>query len=132
MKLRLRELRKQQNVSQVQLAEAIGSNQQSITEWELEKKDPRAEILPKLADYFGVSIDYLMYRTDCPYLVKSSRLVNGELICFTTEKLSGDEPEEPVESDVTSVFDESVIQLNRSELELLVGSLVRKALSDAK
>jgi len=132
MKLRLRELRKQQNISQMHLADAIGSNQQSITEWELEKKDPRAEILPKLADYFGVSVDYLIYRTDCPYLVKSSQVKDGELICFTTEKPSGDEPEGQVVSDVTLQIDEAKMPATRPELESLVESLVRKALSGMK
>lgn len=132
MKLRLRELRKQQNVSQVQLADAIGSNQQSITEWELEKKDPRAEMLPKIADYFGVSVDYLIYRTECPYLVKSCKVTNGELVCFTTEKPSGCEPEGQAVNEVTAQFDEAQIPVTRSELASLVESLVRKALSDTK
>lgn len=61
---RIKELRKRENKVQSDLAEIVNASQQSVSQWE---KDPRSlpmDVAWKLADYFQVSIDYLLNRTD--------------------------------------------------------------------
>ena len=57
---RLKQLRKEQNISQETLSHEIFVSQESISAYELGKHFPTLDILIKLSDYFGVSMDYLM------------------------------------------------------------------------
>ena len=50
----VKELRKRKGIQQKELALIIGVAQPTVSEWELNKKDPSGERLKKLADYFGV------------------------------------------------------------------------------
>ncbi len=58
--LRLKELRKQNNLSQQSLGNAIGVTQKAIDFWEKEINEPKASYIIALAEYFGVSTDYLL------------------------------------------------------------------------
>jgi len=51
-------------VSQQKLADAIGSNQQSIHRYENGDYEPDIRTLSLLADFFGTSIDFLVGRTE--------------------------------------------------------------------
>ena len=62
----LKQLRKEKKVSQKALADALFISQQAIAKWESDKSSPNPETVRKLADYFGVSTDYLLGRTDTP------------------------------------------------------------------
>ena len=66
MKLRLKELRKKQKISQIKLAIDLGMNQNSISRYENGERQADYETLISFADYFDVSIDYLLGRTDNP------------------------------------------------------------------
>ena len=59
---RLKELMKEQGLSQVKLAEGAGVKQNTISAWLLKKKEPSVTSLWLLADYFGVEVDYLIGR----------------------------------------------------------------------
>lgn len=63
-KERLRELRKEKGETQVQVAAAIGLVEQHYQKFEGGVNLPSLENAWKLADHFGVSIDYLVGRTD--------------------------------------------------------------------
>lgn len=52
-------LRKRRYVSREDLAEAMGITVQAVCKWETEKANPDLALLPKLAEYFGVTIDSL-------------------------------------------------------------------------
>lgn len=56
---RLKELRKDRNLTIQQVADAIGVGRNTISRYENEKHQPRPESWKRLADYFGVSVDYL-------------------------------------------------------------------------
>lgn len=60
--VRLKELRLQHGFSQEELAEKIGIKQNSYSDWENGKCKPNYEKLEKLADFFGVSLDWLFGR----------------------------------------------------------------------
>jgi len=62
----LHELRKQNNMSLQAVADIVGVTNQSISLLEKGKRSPSFEVLCSLADYFDVSIDYLVGRTDNP------------------------------------------------------------------
>ncbi len=57
---RLRELRIEMNISQVQLAEAIGVSKGIISLWENELREPTLNNLLSLATFFDVSLDELV------------------------------------------------------------------------
>ena len=67
---RLKELRTQKNISQVKLAMDLNMNQNSISRYETGEREADYETLIAFADYFGVSVDYLLGRTDNPNVVK--------------------------------------------------------------
>ena len=70
MIIRLKELRKSKNISQLKLAIDLNTNQNTISRYESGEREADYSTLIALADYFGVSIDYLLYRTDNPNLNK--------------------------------------------------------------
>lgn len=61
---RLKELRKQRRISQLKLAMDLDMNQNSISRYETLEREADYATLIKLADYFGVSVDYLLGRVD--------------------------------------------------------------------
>lgn len=62
--LNLMELRKAKGLSQKQLAAILGCSQNMISQWENGTRDPGTETLILISNYFNVSIDYLLGRTD--------------------------------------------------------------------
>ena len=61
---RIRDLREDKNMRQADLAAATGIDQRTISNYETEKTYPDSQALIILADFFEVSIDYLVGRTD--------------------------------------------------------------------
>ena len=66
LKTRIRELRKEQGETQVQVANALGIAESHYQVYERGASLPNLENTWKLADHFGVSIDYLVGRTENP------------------------------------------------------------------
>ena len=64
--MRLKELRKKRGISQVRLALDLNTTQNSISRYETGERQADYDMLIAIADYFGVSIDYLLGRTDNP------------------------------------------------------------------
>lgn len=63
-KFRLRDLRRENNLTGEQLASALNMKQSAISKWENGLQEPSKENLKKLAAYFHVSSDYLLGLTD--------------------------------------------------------------------
>ena len=68
--MRLKELRKKRGISQLKLAIDLNMNQNSISRYENGIREADYASLIKFADYFQVSIDYLLERTDNPGMLK--------------------------------------------------------------
>lgn len=64
--MRLKELRISRGVSQLKLALDLNMNQNSISRYETGTRQADYETLIAFADYFNVSVDYLLERTDNP------------------------------------------------------------------
>jgi len=59
---RLRQLRRFRDVTQAQLAEAIGITDRACRRYEAGENEPTLSVIKAIADYFEVSVDYLMGR----------------------------------------------------------------------
>ena len=68
--MRLKEIRKNKGISQLKLAIELNTNQNTISRYETGEREPGINELIKIADYFNVSIDYLLGRTDNPKINK--------------------------------------------------------------
>ncbi len=68
---RIRELRIARNMNQVQLADELNVTKQTVSNWENDNIQPSINILVKIADYFGVTTDYMLGRS-------SSRTINAD------------------------------------------------------
>ena len=80
MKNRLRELRKQINKNQTQMGKMLGVAQNTISCWENGVVDIDTESLKKLADYFGCTVDYILYREETNLLPLRETLSAGSKI----------------------------------------------------
>ena len=87
MKNRIRDLREDANLKQAELAEATGIDQRTISNYETGKTHPDSYALIKLADYFQVSIDYLVGRTDYDFSSAAKRSALIEQIQAALDEL---------------------------------------------
>lgn len=60
LSLRIKELRKEKNLTQRQLAEILNTTDDSIFSWEKGRSQPSIEAIKKICIYFDVSADYLL------------------------------------------------------------------------
>jgi len=78
---RMRQLREEKHLSQVALAMIFKTTQASISKYELEKSFPDLDMIIKMADYFQVSIDYLLGRS--PFRQSENLSLSGkEELCL--------------------------------------------------
>jgi transcriptional regulator with XRE-family HTH domain len=76
---RLKNLRTQKGVTQEDVAKALGVSRAAIAGYESGKKrEPDYETLSRIADYFRVSVDYLLGRTDDPTPLSEESLTPQE------------------------------------------------------
>ena len=57
---RLKELRKEKKLTQKELADYLGINEKTISRWENGESNIKPEKAKKLADYFDVSVEYIL------------------------------------------------------------------------
>lgn len=69
---RLYLLRKAAGLSQLELGNLFGISHHTVSSYEKDKSDPSDNLKVKLAEYFGVSVDYLVGMSDEPYPVRNS------------------------------------------------------------
>lgn len=68
--MKLKSLRKKHGISQLKLAMDLNMNQNTISRYENGEREADYATLIKFADYFNVSIDYLLERTNNPTFFK--------------------------------------------------------------
>lgn len=66
MNNRLKELRKSKGITQISLQLHTGIEQSLLSKYENNERVPTVDALLKLADFYNVSIDYLLSRTNNP------------------------------------------------------------------
>ena len=84
---RIRDLREDRDLRQSDLAEATGIDQRTISNYETEKTFPDSVALIRLADFFEVSVDYLLGRTDADLYTEKKRLACIEQIETSLKEL---------------------------------------------
>lgn len=75
---RLRELRKERKLSQDELGEALNLHGRTIGYYESKERNPSPDTLVKIADFFGVSVDYLLGRSNVRNYEELQRLIPFE------------------------------------------------------
>ena len=68
--MRLKMMRKEKGLTQTRLAIELNTSQNTISRYETGDREPGIRELIKIADYFNVSIDYLLERSNNPKLIK--------------------------------------------------------------
>ena len=61
---RLKQLREENNLTQLELAQKFNITSQTISQYERGIRTPDFNLLNSITDFFGVSVDYLLGRTD--------------------------------------------------------------------
>lgn len=69
---RLKTLRIKNGVTQKAIADGIGVTSVSVQRFEYGTAKPKLDTVVRLADFFGVSLDYLLGRTDVPEVARGA------------------------------------------------------------
>ncbi len=67
---RIRDLREDKDLTQTQVAKILGMSQTGYSKYETGENDLPSSILIKLADFYNVSVDYILDRTTDPTFIK--------------------------------------------------------------
>ena len=74
---RLKELRKKANITQIEFAKRFNIANGTVGNWESGNRQPDYDTLSKIAEFFDVSIDYLLCRTNTPQSVPLDEQLSG-------------------------------------------------------
>lgn len=118
-RFRLADLRQSFNLNQKEFAERMGLNPSTIANYESGKREPDYELLVKFADFFGVSTDYLLGRSDNPQMTEIEIAIRG--LPLETQKLLLDKDNAIPALDCVSEFLKSGVPLE--ELKNLLKSI---------
>ena len=80
--IRIKELREEKNLSQLDVAKGIETSQRNIGRWENGTNEPTSSFILKLANYFNCTVDYLLGREDDFGVIAG----NGSAVTFTKEQ----------------------------------------------
>ena len=70
--IRIKNLRIDHDVKQIEIAHHLGVSQNTYSDYELGKINVPVDIIIKIADYYNVSTDYILNRTDNPNILQRS------------------------------------------------------------
>ncbi len=76
MQMRAKDIRNELNISQADVAKHIGVSQQAYANYERGARQPDIDTLIKLANFFNVSLDYLLERTTEPLPEKTVNIAS--------------------------------------------------------
>ena len=99
---RLKELRKQAHLTQVELASKLGIVQSSYADWERGKKKPTQDNLVKIAQILNVTVDYLVGNSE----EKADELDNIELLFRMNSKGLTDEEKKVFKKELIEFMEE--------------------------
>ncbi|MDE7244129.1 MAG: helix-turn-helix transcriptional regulator [Oscillospiraceae bacterium] len=126
---RLTGLRKERGLAQIDIAGHLGMSRSGIQGYETEDKEPSYAVLCRIADYFDVSVDYLLGRSNqrrrpprkpgpVTYNVRISCLQYGDTIVkANTPEEAKEKAELLVQSDAVKWFDSEITDMTTEEVE---------------
>ena len=109
---RLKELRKQAHLTQVELASKLGIVQSSYADWERGKKKPTQDNLVKIAQVLNVSIDYLVGNSE----EKADELDNIELLFRINSKGLTEEEKEIFKKELIEFMEERKLSFKKDKI----------------
>lgn len=83
---KIKQLRLNHNLTGEQLGKKFNVTKVAISNWENGNRNPDNEMLIKIADFFDVTTDYLLGRTDDPHTLISEAAINGHSYKFELDK----------------------------------------------
>lgn len=89
---RLKELRKSKKLTQTELGKILGVGKTTISMYETNNSTPNDEIKMKISEYFNVSLDYLLGKTDSKNYTDDSNIT----IALNSDRDYGDLPDEAI------------------------------------
>lgn len=108
---RLKQLRQSRNLTQAELATQLNVSQGTIGNWESGKRTPDIEMVVRLAQYFNISTDYLLGKSDNMNFsnnIKGNKNIiqQGEIYCNNNHVISNENPNtiHSLSDDLLSVF----------------------------
>lgn len=78
--MELKNIRKKQGLKQIDVAAGTGITFQTYSSYETGKSKPTPDMLCRLADFFGVTVDELLGRTTAPQLFDNARIERPEIL----------------------------------------------------
>ncbi len=77
MREKLKQLRKEKNLSQAEIAKILNVHQTAVSQWEQGRTTPDMQTLIKIADYFQVTVDYLLGQTSEKKSLTNETILNA-------------------------------------------------------
>lgn len=100
--IKLKELRLEKKINQSELGEIIGISPSTVGMYERGQRFPDKDILGKIADYFEVSVDYLLGRTDRRNITKEKSKLDPSIKTIAAHRLS----------DIEDLDDDAIEKIN--------------------
>ena len=118
---RLLKLMKENNITPYRLSKETGITQATLSRWKTGKTDPSIETLKKIADYFGVSLDYLLGDVSDPLFCLDNKKILKEINSYEN---SDEKKETPTltkkdERDISKKMQETLAQLEEQQSGLM-------------
>ena len=120
---KLKALRKRENVTQEEIADAMKVSSRAVRFYEAGKREPTFSSLVEIADYFGVSLDYLLDRSDDP---RSAEFSVDRREQRTSLKAKEAQLLETLPSSLRSAYDEAK-EKNPETLQQIIDTFTRVA-----
>lgn len=125
---RLKELRKEKGLTQVELANIVNVSKITVLRWENEERQIKPEKAQQLADYFGVSVGYLLGYIDDSEIYDDEVVIEPEkgIILAHSLKRSNKKLQEKMFKDFVTFFRDNIIFISDDEI-LSLYSMVHAA-----
>ena len=117
---KITKLRKDLNLTQLELSEKIYVTPQAVSKWEKGKSIPSIEVLVELTKLFNISIDYLLDNTEILDKDYKSMFKNYSRTTVINKFINSESPNE----DLNKIF----YLLDKSERELIINLIISKKL----
>ncbi len=118
---RIKEVRKQKKLSQVELASKLGVNQTAISQWERGSTLPSGNLLPKLTALLDTSSDYLLGISDEPPVkIDPDDIISKITRQIVLDTLEMDESSKKEVYDILFKFNALLSSANREDALTLV------------
>ncbi|TYP56803.1 helix-turn-helix domain-containing protein [Thermosediminibacter litoriperuensis] len=88
---RIKSLREERKITQQELAQYLGVSQKTISNYEKGERSPDPETLKKIADYFDVTVDYLLGRSNHRQLTRKDERDIEKIIEETRQRIENTE-----------------------------------------